>query len=177
MPSDQNPTRSKTVRGRPPRPTTARGPRSGLLLSLALHAGLIAGTYLTWHRMIAPSDIGQAVPVELVTVAQQTNVAPQAPPPEKIEVPKPDLAPPELPKFVEAEPAPLPPVPKFKIKPETTDETDETAKKPSAKDFAALLNKLTAAPPPAKNAKPATQTVQGVGAANMATASLVDALR
>ena len=175
MSPDQNPTRSKA--GRPPRPTTARGPRSGLLLSLALHAGLMAATYLTWHRMIAASDIGHAVPVELITIAAQTNVAAQAPPPEKIETPKPDLEPPALPKFAAAEPAPLPPVPQFKIKPETTDEADDTAKKPNAKDFAALLNKLTAAPAPVKNAKTATRTVQGVGAANLATASLVDALR
>ncbi len=175
MSPSQNPTRSNAAR--PPRPTTARGPGYGLLLSLALHALLIGATYLTWHRMLETSDIGHAVPVELITIAAQTNIAAQAPPPEKIEIPKPDLTPPELPKFVEAEPAPLPPVPKFKIKPETTDETDETAKKPSAKDFAALLNKLTAAPAPVKNAKPATRTVQGVGAANLATATLVDALR
>src|SRR3954470_16793328 len=177
MSPDQNPTRSNLARGRPPRPTTARGPRSGLLLSLALHVGLIGATYLTWHRMLAPSDIGHAVPVELITVAAQTNVAPQAPPPEKIETPKPDLEPPALPQFALAEPAPEPPLPKIKIKPQTTDEADETAKKPSAKDFAALLNKLTATPPPVKDAKTAPRTVQGVGAANLATASLVDALR
>ena len=33
---------------RPPRPTTARGPRAGLVVSLLLHAALICGHLFTW---------------------------------------------------------------------------------------------------------------------------------
>ena len=83
----QTRTRGATAKGRPPRPTTARGPRSGLVISLALHVGLIGATYLTWHRMLEPVEESHAVPVDLVTIAQQTNVAAQAPPPEKITIP------------------------------------------------------------------------------------------
>jgi hypothetical protein len=165
--------------GRPPRPTTARGPRAGLVLSFALHAGLIAATYLTWNRWVDRlSEENHAVPVDLITVAQQTNIAAQAPPPEKIEIPKPTVDQPPLPEFSQVEPAPEPPIPQVKIKPDKTDQDqDKAQKKPTNQDFAALLNKLTAAQAPPKNAKPGTRTVQGVGAANMMTADLVDAIK
>src|ERR1700744_1848593 len=98
MSPSQNQTRSKPLRRGPPRPTTARGPRAGLLLSLALHLGVIGGTYLTWSSMVAPTDITNAVPVDLV-IAKETNVAPQAPPPDKLDIPKPDNSPPPEPQM------------------------------------------------------------------------------
>src|SRR6516164_6954369 len=139
----QTRTRGATAKGRPPRPTTARGPRSGLVISLALHVGLIGATYLTWHRMLEPVEESHAVPVDLVTIAQQTNVAAQAPPPEKITIPKPTIEQPALPAFAQAEPAPEPPLPKIKIQPDKSDKPDQADKKPTNQDFAALLNKLT----------------------------------
>jgi colicin import membrane protein len=147
------------------------------LISLALHVGLIAATYLTWHRMLAPPEETHAVPVDLVTIARETNVAAQAPPPEKITIPKPTIDQPALPEFARAEPAPEPPIPKIKIQPDKSDKDDQADKKPTNQDFAALLNKLTAAQTPPKNAKTGTRTVEGVGNANLMTASLVDALR
>src|SRR5277367_4773472 len=126
MSPSQKQTRSKSRRG-PPRPTTARGPRAGLVISLALHAGLIAATYMTWHHVIDVSDESHAVPVDLITVAMQTNVAAQAPPPEKITVPTPTVDQPPLPQFSDVEPAPEPPVPQFKVKPEKSDD-DQTDK-------------------------------------------------
>src|SRR3569833_1709310 len=115
MPPSQNQTRSKPQRRGPPRPTTARGPRAGLLISVALHAGLIAGTYMTWRNVIAPPEESHAVPVDLITVAQETNMAAQAPPPpDKIVPPAPTVEQPPLPAFSEVEPAPEPPVPQFK---------------------------------------------------------------
>ena len=170
-PSQTQTNRAKGGR-RPPRPTTAKGPRSGLLLSLVLHGGLIAGTYLTWHNVVAMSPESHAVPVDLITVAQQTNVAAEAPPPEKIDIPTPALDVPALPKFEEVEPAPVPPVPKFKIKPE-----EEDNPKATAKDFAALLNKLTQPQAAPKNAKASERRIEGVGAANMMTADIADALK
>jgi colicin import membrane protein len=180
MSQSQSQTRTKgaPAKGRPPRPTTARGPRSGLAISLALHVGLIGATYLTWHQMLAPPEETHAVPVDLVTIARETNVAAQAPPPEKITIPKPTIDQPALPQFATAEPAPEPPLPKIKIQPDKSEKDDtDAAKKPTNQDFAALLNKLTAAQTPPKNAKTGTRTVQGIGNANLMTASLVDALR
>ena len=181
MSQNQSPTSaSRPSRGkrRPPRATTARGPRAGLAISLALHAGLIGATYLTWRHMLDDMSMeNHAVPVDLVTIAAQTNVAAQAPPPEKIEIPKPALEPPALPEFTRLEPAPVPPLPQIKIKPDKADEDQDQPKKPTNQDFAALLNKLTAPQTPPKNAKPGTRTVQGIGAANLMTANLVDALK
>jgi hypothetical protein len=148
-----------------------------LLISVALHAGLIAGTYMTWRNVIAPPEESHSVPVDLVTVAQETNVMAQAPPPpDKIVPPAPTVEQPPLPEFSEVEPAPEPPVPQFKIKPEKKDDADKPDKA-KAQDFAALLNKLAAPAAPPKNAKTSTRTVQGIGAQNMMTADLADSLK
>jgi hypothetical protein len=177
MPSNPNQTRNKPRRG-PPRPTTARGPHAGLAISLAFHAGLIAATYMTWSHVVVPPEETHAVPVDLITIAKETNIAPQAPPPDKVQAPTPTVEQPALPQFSEVEPAPEPPVPQFKVKPDKTD-TDQPDKpdKAKAQDFAALLNKLAAPAAPPKNAKTAARTVQGVGAQNMMTADLADALQ
>src|SRR5579864_1234002 len=105
MSPSQNQTRIRPRRG-PPRATTARQqPYAGLAISLLLHAGLIGATYLTWHRMLDTSEESHAVPVDLITVAKVTNIAPQAPP-EKFTLPKHDETPPAPPKLASLEPAP-----------------------------------------------------------------------
>ena len=149
----------------------------GLVMALALHVGVIGAGLYQWSFTPPVSEISHAVPVDLV-IAKETNVAAQAPPPDKLDVPTPQIEQPPAPPLSDVEPAPEPPVPQFKIKPPKTDadDKDKDSKAP-AKDFAALLNKLAAPSPAPKNAKLATRTVQGTGAANMATASLVDALR
>ena len=170
---------------RPPRPTTARGPRAGLLLSFLLHAGLIAATYVTWARMLDTSVESHAVPVDLITVTEKTNVAAMAPPPPpkppKIDIPQPTLEAPPLPQFEQVEPAPEPPIPQFKITPEKTEDQPKPPEQPPQKqtsqDFAALLNKLAETPKPPPNAKVGPRTVQGIGAANAMTADLSDALK
>jgi len=160
---------------RPPPPTTEKRGLSGPLLSVLFHAALIAGTYVTWQQVLAPAEESHTVPVDLVTIAPQTNIAPEAPPP--IEIPKPSLEAPPLPDFLQAEPAPEPPIPQIKIAPEKTEtQTQDTEKKPSAQDFSALLNKLTQAQNPEKTAKTGAKTVTGIGNPNLATATLVDAL-
>lgn len=179
MSPSQSQTRSKRKNNRwPPRPTTARNSYAGLVISLALHMGLVAGTYITWRDMLnnIPQEV-HTVPVDLV-IAQNTNVAAQAPPPEKLDIPKPAMEQPSLPDFVQAEPAPVPPLPEITIKkPTKTAPDQDKSKKPTNQDFAALLNKLTAPQTPPKNAKPGTRTIEGLGNANLATASLVDALK
>lgn len=185
MSKSQSPTRP--VKGafgpRPQRPTTARGPHAGLVLSLALHAALISATYFTWSRMVNVSEESHSVPVDLITVSKETNVAAMAPPPppepQKIEIPAPQLTPPAPPQLEDVEPAPEPPMPQFKIEPEkkVQEEKPEPTKKQNSQDFAALLNKLTAQPKTPPNAKVGPRTVQGIGAANAMTADLADALK
>ena len=59
---------------RPSRPTTERGSGTGIALSLLLHAALIGATYFTWSRMLDTTPESHAVPVDLITVTDQTNV-------------------------------------------------------------------------------------------------------
>jgi hypothetical protein len=185
MSKSQSQTRS--IKGafaqRPPRPTTARGPRAGLAVSLLLHTALISATYLTWSRMVNVSEVSHAVPVDLITVTRVTNIAAMAPPPPptppKNEVPVPQMEAPALPQFNDVEPAPEPPMPQFKIQPEkkTEQQNTETKQKQNSQDFAALLNKLTAPAKTPPNVKVGPRTIQGIGAANAMTADLADALK
>lgn len=172
---------------RPSRPTTERGSGTGIALSLLLHAALIGATYFTWSRMLDTTPESHAVPVDLITVTDQTNVQAMAPPPPpeppKIE-PQQQAAPePPMPQLQDVEPAPEPPMPDIKIKPEpkkvveTPKPPDQPPKKQNAQDFAALLNKLTAPPKTPPNAKVGPRVVQGIGAANAMTADLADALK
>ena len=70
MSNGQNQTRvrrSKSGRRAPPRPTTAKQSPAGLVISVALHAGLLAATFYTWSRMVQmPPEESHAIPVELV---------------------------------------------------------------------------------------------------------------
>src|ERR1700761_5162675 len=172
---------------RPPRPTTARGPRAGIAVSLLLHAALIGATYYTWSRVLDSSPETHSVPVDLITVTDKTNVAAMAPPPPptppKIDIPQPTMEAAPLPQFQDVEPAPVPPLPDIKIQPEpkkvedTPKPPDQPPKKQTNQDFAALLNKLTTTPKTPPNAKVGPRTVQGIGAANAMTADIADALK
>ena len=79
MSSGQSQTRAK--RRAPPRPTTAKQSPAGLVISVLLHAGLLAATFWTWNHMVALSPETHAVPVDLV-IERQTNVRAEAPPPQ-----------------------------------------------------------------------------------------------
>ena len=187
MSSSQSPTRNRAAAAatrRRTRPTTAQGPRFGVLGSLLFHGLIVAAALFTFHRNLETPEDSHVVPVDLVTIADQTNVAAQAPPtppaPEKMDMPQPPPleAPPE-PQMQEVEPAPEPPVPKFDIqkeKPPPMDKPVETKKLTQA-DFDALLNKLTAPDKPVKNAKAGPRVIQGIGAGNLMTADLKDALK
>ncbi len=173
---------------RPARPTTERGSGAGIALSLLLHAALIGATYFTWSRMLDATPESHAVPVDLITVTDQTNVQAMAPPPPPTP-PKEDIAQPPVepppPQLMDVEPAPEPPMPDIKIKPEPK-KIEDTPKPPdqpkpkkqtASQDFAALLNKLAATPKTPPNAKVGPKVVQGIGAANAMTADLADALK
>ncbi|HEY2837011.1 MAG TPA: hypothetical protein VGI89_10620 [Rhizomicrobium sp.] len=168
----------------PPVPTTAEGPRAGIVLSVLLHAALIGATYFTWAHMLDTSPETHSVPVDLITVTDQTNVAAMAPPPPptppKIEIPEPTIEVPP-PQLQSIEPAPEPPMPEIKIQeePKKVEDQPKPPDKPkqNSQDFAALLNKLTATPKTPPNAKAGPRVVQGIGQANAMTADLADALK
>ena len=73
-------------------------------------------------------------------------------------------------------------MPKFDIakekpKPVEKPEPPKETKKQQATDFNALLNKLTTPDKPVKNAKAGPRVIQGIGAGNVMTADLADALQ
>ena len=166
------------------RATTEHGPRYGVLVSAAFHVLVFAAALLTFQRNFDTPEDSNVVPVDLVTIADVTNVAAQAPPApeqqiEKMDIPIPANEPPPEPVMQEVEPAPEPPMPKFEIQKEVKKPVEKPAppKKTAAQDFAALLNKLTAPEKPVKNAKPADRAVQGIGSGNAMTANIADALK
>ena len=186
MPSSQSPTRRKAAAAAIPRrlrPTTARGPRYGVALSALFHGLIFTAALFSFHRNFETPPDSHVVPVDLVTIADQTNVTAQSPPTpqaETMERPTPSAleAPPE-PEMLEAEPAPLPPMPQFDIakeKPKPVDKPQPT-RKAMQQDFNDLLNKLTAPDKPVKTAKTGPRAIQGVGAGNQMTADLADALK
>src|SRR5882762_4022179 len=136
MSSSQSPTRNKVAAAtalRRRRPTTARGPRYGVALSLLFHGLIVAAALFTFHRNFETPEDSHVVPVDLVTIADQTNVAAQAPPaPEKMEMPQPPAleVPPE-PEMQDVEPAPEPPVPKFDIQKEKPKPVDKPVEQKS----------------------------------------------
>jgi len=162
--------------------STARGPRFGVALSAVFHGLIFAAAFLTFQRSFNTPEDSHVVPVDLVTIADKTNVAAQAPPapePEKIDRPPPALDVPPEPQMQEAEPAPEPEMPKFDVakeKPKPVDKPQPT-KKEMQQDFNALLNKLTTAEKPVKTAKEGPRVIQGIGTGNLMTADIADALK
>jgi hypothetical protein len=190
MPSNQSPTRVKAASAAQFRrmpPTTEQGPRFGVVASTAFHAAVFAATLFTFHRSFDTPDEVHMVPVDLVTVADKTNVQAMAPPaakPEeqKLDIPPPVVEPPPVPQMQDVEPSPEPPVPKFEVQKDKPPPIDKPVEKPDTKknaqqDFAALLNKLTTPDKPVKNAKAGPRVVQQVGLGNGMTADLADALK
>lgn len=168
------------------RPTTARGPRYGVVGSVLFHGLIVAATLFTFHQNFSAPEETHVVPVDLVTIADQTNVtaqAPTPPEPQKMDTPPPALEPPPEPQMQEVEPAPVPPIPKFDVEKEKPLPEDKpvppkpTKKQQQAEDFNALLNKLTTPEKPVKTARNGPRVIPGIGAGNMMTADLADALR
>lgn len=184
MSSSHSPTRAKAAAAvlyRRTHATTAQGPRYGVLASAAFHGLIFAAAIFTFQRNFDMPDDSNVVPVDLVTVADVTNVAAQAPPvpePEKMDIPVPANEPPPEPQMQEIEPAPVPPMPKFDIEKDVKPKPKPAPpKKTAAQDFAALLNKLTTPEKPVRNAKPAERVVPGIGSGNAMTANIADALK
>ena len=125
---------------------------------MLLHLVLVASIFVTFTKKLdIPIDNAPIVPVDLVTVGEQTNIAPTVAP-EPVAPAKPNIVEPAPQLDIEA--------PKFEIAPEA--KPKPAPKKPDA--FAAALERLTTKPP--ANAKPGTRTVQGVGQQTAMTADL-----
>ena len=140
-------------------------PRFGLVGSLALHAGVIAVTFFTWtHRLDIVDQSSPIVPVDLVTLADKTNVAPMV----KEELPPiaEQMTPPPLPVTLQP--------PKFEVAPEAKlAPVQQPAPKQEAfniNNIQAMLDKRLAAAP--KNAKAGSRNVQGIGDQSAMTADL-----
>ena len=176
-------------------PTTARGPRfGGVVAALLLHAAIVGVTLVTWqHKLELIDESPPTVPVDLVTIADKTNITPtvdrtakpapsdEIKPPTDTPVPTPAPPPPTA----EAAPSPVPaptitpkpaPAPTPAAKPDTKPAPPDK-KKPKTDDFAALLSSLTAPAATPRNARTADRTQRGAGLANAMTADIRDALR
>jgi len=139
----------------------------GLFGSVALHAGIVAACLFTWtHSLDIPDLSAPVVPVDLVTVADQTNIAPmvkeEEPTPPVPEMVQPALQQIQEPK-IEIAPSPDKVLPAQKPAPP----------KPSTEDaFNQMLNNLTKPQTKPKTARPGAQTVAGIGAQSAMTADL-----
>jgi len=163
----------------------------GVAVAVALHAAVILATLLTWStRTLDISDESPPiVPVDLVTIAPKTNIAPtvkeqlKAPPKEQeVQSPAPQEAQPTPPApeeaaapppdAVAAKPLPLkiaPVVPKTKPQEKSKDIDLDALDK--------LIDKRAPAPSTLQNAKVSSRNARGIGAMNANTMDLVDALR
>lgn len=185
MSQNPSPTRAKAQGATLPRrarPTIAGGPRLGVVGSLVFHGLIVAAALFSFNRNLTTPQDSHVVPVDLVTIADHTNVMAQSPTPQpdKMDIPVPAREAPPEPDMVQAEPAPDMPAPKFDIakpKPEDKPQNLPKTKKEQNQDFAALLNKLTVPDKPVKNAKQGPRVIQAQGLGNAMTADLVSALQ
>jgi hypothetical protein len=177
------------------------GPRGGagaaLFVSVVLHAGIIAATLVTLShaRFDIADEAPPVVPVDLVTIAPKTNIAPTVAAPPKVhqdEIQPPSvdqLTQPNVPALEQQSEAAPPdqapsepmlkkpvPIPTPRLRPDTKPMPDQKKKNPS-EDFSALLNKLTAPSAAPPNARVSTRTMKGIGQQDAMTMDLVDALR
>lgn len=103
--------------------TTSRRGSFGLPGSLLLHAAIIGGALFTWqHHYTFPDVSPPVVPVELVTIADKTNIKQVAPEPafkpkpeQPIEAQQPVDTPPPLPQHMDAPSVPIPVEPEPQI--------------------------------------------------------------
>lgn len=164
----------------------------GFAGSLLLHGAIVAATLFTFsHTLDIADQSPPVVPVDLVTIAQKTNIRATS-------RPEPHVAPTPTPPVPKAMPAPTPPqvepAPAPKQTPaESVAETpppkaepirkpkppaeDQEKKKFDVDKVLALLNKVAPQQSAAPDAPRAARTVRGFGAQNAMTADLGTALK
>lgn len=169
----------------------------GIIGAILLHAAVILATLFSFaHKLEIADQSPPVVPVDLVTIADKTNIAPQQIQPEAPKVE--NLTPPPLvseqpeiqqPQEEKAEAAPLAEtapsqplvkpkvephiVPKFKPKPPAPEKKKE---KFDINNIMALLDKKAPKSAPS-NAKQGAHNIRGFGSQNAMTMDLVDSLR
>ena len=166
---------------RPPQPTTAEGPRAGLLLSFVLHAALIGATYFTWSRD-AGRDAGKPFRAGRSGItgdgkdqcrgdgaAAAADTAQARDSPAHLGSAASAAIPAGRTRARAAHAAD-----QDRAGAEKGGRSTQAPDKPkqNSQDFAALLNKLTATPKTPPNAKVGPRVVQGIGQANAMTADL-----
>jgi len=168
--------------------------KRSMIASGVLHVVVIVAATVAWPHAIEQSEeVPSVVPVDLVTIADVTNIAPSvqetpkpetppeptppqpqaaAPPPPQAEVAPPEPDKPSPPKE-EQKNASAPPNP---VRPRRKPAPDQP--KFDVDTVLALLDKRTPKPvaPPPPTAKPAETTVKGLGAQDAFTMDLKDAL-
>lgn len=172
--------------------------RRSVIASGLLHVAIITATSMAWTASYSlPDETPPAVPVDLITIADVTNVAPAQPDPPKVK-PLPDPEPPPPPPVAapppeEAEVAPEPdkPLPKPEPPKEQLARAPEHPVRPKLKpsrekpqkfdvdSVLAFLDKSapqTPKPAPAPAVKKAEVPVQGLGAQDAFTLDIKDAL-
>jgi outer membrane biosynthesis protein TonB len=173
--------------------TRSSGAPLGIAGAVMLHVGIVAATFLTWSHRLDIQDQTPVVPVDLVTLADKTNVTamvkqqPKAPPKEEEQPPAPEPAPtPQAaapaPQQEEAPPpeqteAPVKlakPLPQPKIQP--VQKPEEKKSKFDLDNIAALLDKRAPAASSAPTARAGARNIKGIGAQNAMTADLISML-
>ncbi|MDR3525737.1 MAG: hypothetical protein P4L57_00555 [Rhizomicrobium sp.] len=151
------------------RPTAERAaPRLGVVFSVVLHVGLAVALFVSFSKKIdLPLDNPPIVPVDLVTVSDQTNIAPMQKPVENTPPPTPQEAVPT--------PMPEPAPPKFELAPDVKPTPKPKPEKPKEAEKFDIndIQKLLAKKTPSKTA---SRNVQGVGAQTAMTADLASVL-
>lgn len=141
-------------------------PRLGVILSIILHVGVIVAFFVSFSKQLTiPTESLPVVPIDLVTVGEETNITPtvkpedNTPPPEPAEItpPAPEVAPPN-----------------FEIAPDVKPEAKQKPK-PEEKFNIADIEKLLSKHKNT-NAKVGARPIQGAGAQTAMTADLVTAL-
>jgi len=152
--------------------------------------GIVAATLFTWsHRLDIADQSPPVVPVDLISIADKTNIAAMtSEQPKADEKPQPDnlqaVQPPSPPQEAEAAPDSAPSEPLIKSAqpppaPKVTPRPAADAKKPDKFDInniVALLDKR-APSANAQSAKPGARDIKGIGAQSAMTMDLRDALK
>lgn len=157
-----------------------------------LHGAIVVATLFTFSHTLEIADQSPpVVPVDLVTIAQKTNIrsaarhAPHVAPTPAPPVPKsmpaptpPQVEPAPPPKEAPAESVAETPPPKAEpIRKPKPPQEEQEKKKFDVDKVLALLNKVAPKEEAAPDAPRAARTVHGFGAQNAMTADLVDTLR
>ncbi|HXJ02980.1 MAG TPA: hypothetical protein VNH44_17305 [Micropepsaceae bacterium] len=175
--------------------------KRGIVISGALHLAVIVAASVAWpHAMNLSDESPPVVPVDVVTVADMTNIAPTvvetkkadnppeppAPPQPEAAAPPPaaEVAPPDLDKTPTPKPKEPPkeaeqsaPAPTKPALPRRKPQPDAQAKFDVDSVIAMLDKRAPKAEAPPASAKPAEQTVKGIGSQDAQTMDIVDALR